>query len=145
MKLCWWCCHEISGEILHLPYEFKNGQFKTHGQFCSWECMKAYNKKNGSFRAIDLITLYRKIVYGKIEPIKSAPDRLTLEAFGGKLTIEEFRNGSTSAWIALPNEVFTDTIVHQKPVDGEYILKRDKPLKREKTNIKNALGIGLKK
>jgi hypothetical protein len=94
---------------------------------------------------MDLITLYRKRVYGKIEPIRSAPDRFTLKEFGGVLSIEEFRKESTNAWIALPNEVYADTIVHQKPVEGEYVLKRTKPLKRDKTNIKNALGIDLKK
>lgn len=146
--LCWWCCHTIHGNILHMPVEYKNDQFKTRGQFCSWECMKAYNKKTEMYyscRIMDLITLYRKRVYGKIEPIKSAPDRFTLKEFGGVLSIEEFRNESTNAWVALPNEVYADTIVHQKPVDGEYVLKRTKPLKRDKTNIKNALGIGLKK
>lgn len=107
--------------------------------------MKAYNKRNGTFRSIDLITLYRKIVYGKIEPIRSAPDRLTIDSFGGALTIDEFRSGFTDAWIALPNEMHTQQIVHQKSVDGELVLKRNKPLKRDKNNIKNALGIGLKK
>ena len=27
--LCWWCCHEIPGESIGLPYELKNNQFKT--------------------------------------------------------------------------------------------------------------------
>ena len=107
--------------------------------------MKAYNTHHGTFRAIDLITLYRKIVYGTIQPLRSAPDRLTLCGFGGTLTIEEFRSGSTNAWIALSNEMYIQQVVHQRTVDGEYALKRNKPLKRDKHDIKNALGIGLKK
>ena len=144
--LCWWCCHSIVKEPLHLPYEYKNDTFKTKGQFCSWECMKAHNLKHEDLRNCDLITLYRKRVYGKIEPIKSAPNRYTLEAFGGTLSIEEFRSGSTSAWIPLPNEVFIKpVIIVNQTSDGELILKRNKPLKRDKNNIKNALGINLKK
>lgn len=146
--LCWWCCHEIHGEVLHMPYEYKKDQFLTKGQFCSWECMKAYNVRNESYtscRIADLIAMYRKKVYGRVEPIIMAPDRYTLEAFGGTMSIEDFRDGMTHAWIALPNEVYTKQNVYQKPVDGELVLKRTKPLKRDKNSIKNALGITLKK
>ena len=146
--MCWWCCHSIDCEPLHMPYEYKKDQFMTKGQFCSWECMKAYNVRNESYttcRVADLITLYRKRVYGHIDPVRVAPDRMVLQAFGGELSIEEFRDGSTHAWISLPNEVYIKPTIHQKSVDGELVLKRNKPLKRDRNNIKNALGIGLKK
>ncbi len=147
---CWWCCHPIPTDVpvLHMPYALKNDQFLTKGQFCSWECMKTYNVRNESYtscRIADLITLYRKRVYGHIESVAMAPDRYTLEAFGGPLSIEEFRSGLTRAWLALPNEVYTKQQVFQKPVDGELVLKRNKPLRRDKNSIKNALGITLKK
>lgn len=148
MILCWWCCHSIDGDVLHMPYEYKNGTFKTKGQFCSWECMKAFNVRNETYttcRIADLITLYRKQVYGKIESIKAAPSKYTLESFGGTLSIEEFRSGMTHAWIPLPNEIFIKETVYQKPVEGELLLKRNKPLKRDKNSIKDALGITLKK
>lgn len=148
LPLCWWCCHAIDGDILHMPYEYKNKIFKTKGQFCSWECMKAYNVRNETYttcRISDLITLYRKQVYGKTEPIHVASSRYTLEAFGGTLTIEEYRSGLTRAWIPLPNEMYTKQTVYQKPIDGELVLKRNKPLKRDKNSIKDALGITLKK
>lgn len=146
--MCWWCCHSIECEPLHMPYEYKKEQFLTKGQFCSWECMKAYNVRNESYtscRIADLVALYRKRVYGHIDPVHMAPDRMVLQAFGGDLSIEEFRSGSTYAWISLPNEVYIKPTIHQKSVDGELVLKRNKPLKRDKNNIKNALGIGLKK
>lgn len=148
MILCWWCCHQIEGDVLHMPYALKGNVFHTRGQFCSWECMKAFNVKNETYttcRIADLITLYRKRVYDRIEPIVSAPDRYTLEAFGGTMTIEEFRSGMTKAWISLPNEIYTHQTVYQKPVDGELVLRRTKPLKRDKNSIKDALGITLKK
>lgn len=144
--LCWWCCHTIIKEPLHLPYKLKNGQFFTKGQFCSWECMRAHNFKHEDLRNCDLITMYRKLVYGKTEPIKTAPSRFTLIDFGGTLTIEEFRSGLTDAWVSLPNEVhMKPVIISQQTTDGELVLKRNKPLKRDNTNIKNALGINLKK
>lgn len=146
--LCWWCCHSIDGDVLHMPYEYKNNTFKTKGQFCSWECMKAFNVRNETYttcRISDLITLYRKQVYGKIEHVRSAPSKFTLKSFGGTLSIEEFRSGMTHAWIPLPNEVYCKESVYQKPIEGELLLKRTKPLKRDKNSIKDALGITLKK
>lgn len=144
--LCWWCCHAIVKEPLHLPYKLKNDQFFTKGQFCSWECMKAYSLKNDDLRNCNLITLYRKRVYGSIDYLKSAPSRFTLAAFGGTLSIEEFRSGLTDAWVSLPNEVhMKPVIISQQTSEGDLVLKRNKPLKRDKNNIKNALGINLKK
>jgi hypothetical protein len=89
--------------------------------------------------------LYRKRVYGKIEPLTPAPSKLTLANFGGTLSIEDFRSGKIQAWISLPNEVFAKEIIKQKTVDGELVIKRNKPLKREKNGIQSALGISLKK
>ena len=151
--LCWWCCHDIprdvnNGDGLHIPTKLVCDAFHTKGHFCSWECMKAYNLASESYttcRVADLITLYRKRVYGKIEPLTPAPSKLTLANFGGTLSIEDFRSGKIQAWISLPNEVFAKEIIKQKTVDGELVIKRNKPLKREKNGIQSALGISLKK
>lgn len=151
--LCWWCCHSIpqdvnAGDGLHMPIKLVKDAFNTKGHFCSWECMKAYNIYSESYttcRIADLITLYRKRVYGKVESITPAPSKMTLLEFGGTLTIEEFRGGKIQAWISLPNEVFSKEIVKQKTVDGELVIKRNKPLKREKNGFQSALGISLKK
>lgn len=148
MMLCWWCCHEIPGTVYHIPNKFKDNVFTTHGQFCSWECAKAHILKNGDYttgRLIDLLTLYRKRMYGTIESLNSAPSRFTLKPFGGTLTIDEFRSGRIRAQVSMPNEIHTTSVIHQRSVDGELVLKRAKPLNRDKTNIKSALGINLKK
>lgn len=145
MKLCWWCCHSIPGDILHMPVEYKANVWTTRGQFCSWECMKSYNCYSGSHKMgaiANLITLYRKKVYGSIQSIRCAPDKMVLEGFGGKLSIEEFRKNTTDAWICLPNEMHRIEVVSIRArKDDELVLKRDKPLKRDKNNIKNVLGI----
>ena len=151
--LCWWCCHAIpsnvnSGDGLHIPVKLVNDTFHTKGHFCSWECMKAHNANSESYttcRVADLITLYRKKVYGKIEPLTSAPSRFTLVNFGGTVSIDDYRSGKVQAWITLPNEVFAKEIIRQKTVDGDLVIKRNKPLKRENNGIQSALGISLKK
>lgn len=142
MNLCWWCCHEIPGEVYHFPYKYEKEQFYTCGQFCSWPCVKAYNLAHSGYRtgtACDTITLYRKRIYNEVKPLKAAPSRYTLKSFGGKLTIEEFRSGNTEAWIRLPNEYFQvqNVEVKQKESTGdtELVLTRNKPLKRDSSAI----------
>jgi hypothetical protein len=65
--------------------------------------------------------------------------------FGGTVSIEDFRSGRVQAWIPLPNQLFEKETVKTKTVDGELLVKRNKPLKREKNGIQSALGISLKK
>lgn len=153
MKLCWWCCHSIPGDILHMPFKFEGGKFYTCGQFCSWPCMKAYNIYSGRSKigtVSDLITQYKLKVTGKVSPTRAAPSRFALEAFGGTMTIDEFRSaGSTivrtpldAAWVNLPNEAFRSTQVEQ---GEELVLRRNKPLKRDVTGIQSVLLINKKK
>jgi hypothetical protein len=131
-----------------MPRTFKNNVFTTCGQFCSWECVKAHVLKNDDHttgRLIDLLTLYRKRIYNKIEVLNSAPCRFTLQSFGGTITIDEFRSGRVRAQVSMPHEIHMNNVIHQRFIDGELVLKRSKPLNRDKTSIKSALGINLKK
>ena len=98
-QLCWWCCHSWEGEVLHLPFKYctKLKQLKTMGNFCSWNCMKAFNMdkhtdaKMGAINSLILKSI--KDSTGKmILNLKKAPDRYTLRAFGGIYSIDEFRN-----------------------------------------------------
>lgn len=147
---CWWCCHEIPGDVYHMPFKFENGKFHTCGQFCSWGCVKSYNIYSGSPRVgqiSDLITLFRKRMYGKITHVQAAPPRFSLKIFGGKLTIEQFRSGNVNArvhipiepYIYLPNE---NHVVHETVVDTDsLVLRRTKPLKRDQTGIQKLLNL----
>lgn len=98
MVLCWWCCHPFDGEEVHLPYKYDEltNKFYTTGIFCSWNCVKAFAmskyRLSNSGIICQNITLYRKRLYGKIARTSPAPDRYALKAFGGTMTIEEFRN-----------------------------------------------------
>jgi len=94
---CWWCTLEIKDEPLAIPYHYddRGREFKTMGQFCSWECMKSYNLKENRIKFGEIqgfITLLRKLKYGKIIPLKCAPDRYTLKKYGGRFTEDEYRS-----------------------------------------------------
>ena len=125
---CWWCCHPFDKEALHLPYKYDRviKKFKTMGYFCSWGCMKAYNlkeivhSKSGSISVN--ILLMRKQLCAVSTPIAPAPSRYILKMFGGKYTIDQFRNWSeikTQPLVYLPTDPqnFTDVRVVEQTFD----------------------------
>ena len=94
-------------------------------------------------QVLNLITLMRKRSVGPSAlstPLKSAPSRMTLKAFGGPLSIEEFRK-TPETRLTFPDEVRSMPLIETRIVreiadpEGPLILARTKPLKRETTGI----------
>ena len=116
--LCWWCCHPWTlKEPLHLPWDYddKRQTFKTTGNFCSWECMKAFSIDKYGINRGGLYNSYathmRKKMDGKLTLITTAPSKWNLKIFGGTMDIDEFRkNSRTTAPIFFPWEI------HKMPV-----------------------------
>lgn len=96
--ICWWCVHALPQRpCVHLPlrYDEKLNKFTTTGNFCSWQCAKAYALDMNSARSGEiqsLVALMRKRALGKYMPLWPAPKRQFLKCFGGTMTIEEFRS-----------------------------------------------------
>lgn len=170
---CWWCVHELP-EIpcIHLPikYNEKTNVFNTLGNFCSWQCAKAYasdmkTSRSGEIQSI--IALMRRRSLGKYVPLWPAPKREALQCFGGTMTIEQFRTygglvepprihwpfeklyvpiieGSVQTFI----QNSTTTNRHMKAIETSapsetdtLRLKRPKPLQRAESKLENVLGI----
>lgn len=95
--VCWWCVHSLPCHpCIHLPvrYDDKRKVFTTIGNFCSWQCAKAYALDMNSARSGEIqcnLALMRKQALGKYTPLWPAPKRQALRAFGGTMSIEEFR------------------------------------------------------
>jgi len=107
--LCYNCCHKFKNKPLSLPikYNEKTEIFEVFGTFCSWGCMKTYNTEsndsNMSYRN-NLIFLLAGKMNNNFTSIKSAPPKYALKAFGGKLTIDEYRavsNDNTTSYTIL--------------------------------------------
>ena len=97
-RLCWHCCHPWRGESLKFPVskDDRLKKFRVVGQFCSWECIKGYNRDNyanirNSIQDVN-IRYYRKMMTGNVIPVPAAPPRSFLTAFGGKMNIDENPN-----------------------------------------------------
>ena len=174
MTCCWWCCHGIDSQILHLPYKYdaKLDRFSMMGQFCSWECMKAWNMDSKNVHSPEFnqfITLYKKRILGKVTPTRIAPSRYALELFGGSMTIQEFRSGTESTWVQIPNSNYYPLIVNKykeitskekrkesiiiteeskiddinnsESTSDDLRLKRPIPLKKAKNNLETLMGL----
>ena len=111
------------------------------------------------------IIIMRKKLYNTVERIQAAPNRFSLVQFGGTLTIEEFRKGSTVDTgtavnpvevsnndtiefvkrVHIVNNTKLDDISYSRGVNEPLRLKRPKPLKRDENNLEKTLGITRKK
>jgi hypothetical protein len=151
MVWCFWCCHPIEGEALHLPFKYddRREEFKTYGHFCSWACIKAYNIDKASPRwgeIQSLITMMRLKMYGKISPCPRAPKRECLQVFGGTMSIEDFRNCKDPPHIRIPPSILIEykpeVYSMHKGIESsvsELVIRREKPLKRMQSPLERAL------
>jgi hypothetical protein len=95
--ICWWCVHALPQKpCIHLPikYDDKLKIFKTLGNFCSWQCAKAYALDMNTARSGEiqsLLSMMRLQALGRYYPLWPAPKRAILKCFGGTMSIEEFR------------------------------------------------------
>lgn len=174
-RLCWHCCHPWQGKSIEFPIsqDPRLKKFKVVGQFCSWECIKGYNRDNfanlrNSIQDVN-IRYYRKMLTGNVVPIPAAPPRSFLKAFGGKMTIDEFRNNcghisasEISMWstvlVQIDNKLATVPDAARKPAatdenkhvdfadasckNDSFRLRRPKPLAHGGRNgLERALGL----
>jgi hypothetical protein len=171
-RLCWHCCHPWQGEAIPYPfaYDDRTKKFKVGGQFCSFECIKGYSRDTVSVAVsgIHLMNIrhYRKIITGRTDPFMPAPPKIVLRAFGGNLTIEEFRKpnpkieytvnyGSTVKIIPYEAHEYhtgtknvtlldteTEVNIKNSNVKNEHLrLRRTKPLAQGRSNIERSLGL----
>ena len=119
-KPCWWCRHSFNSRPIGCPTSYYPCSsdcvdtarvkekledaglptdtldfFETDGMFCSFPCVKAYILDKGAKakykNSAGLLSLLFKLVHGMYMEIPRAPSWMVLKAYGGHLTILEFR------------------------------------------------------
>ena len=158
-KPCWWCRYSFTTCPIGLPIEYyphesssrkqiareaaltkanlsleMNDFFVTDGLFCSFPCCKAYyNDCRGDLKYREslplLLLLYSKLTNRTTQTIPEAPHWKLLKAYGGHLTIDEFRQTfGKLEYIQTPNikrpYMYTcSAIVQEQPIntDGSSI------------------------
>tara|TARA_B100001094_G_C17991553_1_gene700480 strand:- start:247 stop:939 length:693 start_codon:yes stop_codon:yes gene_type:complete len=148
-ELCWNCSHAFDKSIIGIPLKYDNDIFYIYGDFCSLECgaRYAYEYLPDKFRDIySLINLYnQKLNPQESIPIELAPNKLLLKAFGGELTIDEYRknNINNKYNIILPQIIpirhVTDSqeILNSVNNKSNYKLYRKSALPSEKKSMKD--------
>jgi hypothetical protein len=170
--ICWWCVHKLPQDtpVIHLPTKYipKEKSFLTIGNFCSWECAKAFSMNSCSTKTYEmqsLLSYMRLQALGKYVPLFAAPKQFALKCFGGTMTIDEFRSfrgkqpppvefkkqthlvpevGSVNGLadhVQMLNKNKMNAIEQATASGPTLKLKRAKPLERSKSKLESALGI----
>jgi hypothetical protein len=162
---CWWCKNCFNTPNLMLPEYYSNGIFYCTGNFCSFNCKKAYNidlNDINVWKRESLINLEYYLTYGRYKEIKPASSWLTLKEFGGFLTIIEFRKNfdtiSSEIILLQPPLISRQMQIEesykkttpQGPLNKldklfieypSYSLKRTKPVETSQLNLEKTMGL----
>ena len=110
--LCWHCCHAFETTPVGIPVDDNPKTYRLLGNFCSFNCAFAWANDDGKHHT-DYVAgcrvknMARRAYNINPEDIHTAPQRLALRAFGGTLTIEDFRKNSSI--ITVVSEPFVST------------------------------------
>ena len=135
---CFWCFHNFDCIPCALPYKYQNNNYHVFGNFCSKECAAAYNfdlNDNNIWERYSLLNMLYSEIEENNTKVKIAPSRLTLNDFGGHLSIEEFRESKNVDYkilyppmisiIPIVEEIKSDRLLRGKsyyrPIDSDRI------------------------
>lgn len=163
---CWWCKHCFNTPNLSLPEYLHDNTFHCIGNFCSWECVKAYNidlNDNFVWKRESLIDLMYQNTYGIFKNINPAPSWLILEDFGGYLSIKKFRENFelvTTDYLVLHPPLISRQMQieesYKKNVNSNVVvnkldkllletntltLRRNKPIETSQINLEKSMGL----
>jgi len=159
---CFWCCHNFDNIPWGMPMKYEDEKFHLFGIFCSPNCVASYifnNYKSDFWEYYSLLNLLYFKIFGKIETILPAPDKICLDKFGGELSIEKYRQklNNTSLYnIKFPPTISVIPVMEESninssinnnfiPIDTKRIskalethtnelrLKRNKPINKKNT------------
>ena len=148
--LCWHCCHTFDNPPVGIPIDDNQHECRLVGNFCSFDCAYAYAIDDGNHitdytSGCRVKSLAKSILGIEANQINAAPNRLCLEAFGGTITIKEFR--ANTHRITVMSEPFISThmlICAQQRLHGQ-ILSTKNPENRSSKNDNRFRVTGLRK
>ena len=93
---CLWCCFSFDTTPYGIPIRKVKDTYQMFGNFCTAECAAAYIFEMNYLNETEKMESYSMLngIYksSNTNGIKFAPSKLCLKKFGGRLTIEQFRN-----------------------------------------------------
>ncbi len=159
---CMNCNHSFDNEPFGIPIKIVNNKCYMFGNFCSGSCGAAYNfDTNYDSNAFERYSLMNYI-YNNNHPIFIANSKLILKQWGGKYTIEQYREFNRNlkrinvelypfiASIPTVEETSYDLDISKpvsidksklKKVTNDYRLKRSKPLPDFKNTLESCMNL----
>ena len=163
---CWWCKNTFSTPKVSLPEQYYNDTFYCIGNFCSYNCSKAYNvdiNDNQIWKRESLLNLLYYLTYGYYKDILIAPSWLLLKEFGGFMSINEFRKSFETnnieylllhpplisrqmqieeSYKKCQTNLSTTSKIDKYMFDSNnLILKRNKPIESSLLNLETTMGL----
>lgn len=164
---CWWCHNIFITPAIQLPDDYYNNTFFCSGHFCSYNCAKSYNLNINdqlTWKRCSLLNLLYYQTYMEYKEITPAPSWLILQEYGGKLTIDEFRNNfvyNTKEYTVLHPPLISRQMQIEESYrinetkhvsinnlnrlymdnDIDLQLKRTKPIMNTLMNLENTMGL----
>ena len=135
---CFHCCAGFDGPPAAVPtrWDTKRGAFVVYGAFCSWSCAKRFLLENphrlactAQMSAVWLAQLARAL--GHAGPIHAAPPRAALRAYGGTMSLPEFRAHGT-CWRPRVEHLQTPYLPHAEGVRGPFVPGQVRDIRRSK-------------
>jgi hypothetical protein len=165
---CWWCKNTFNTPNLMLPEHYFDGSFYCIGNFCSYNCMKAYNidlNDSNIWKRESLINLMYQMTFNYYKHIEPSPSWLILKEFGGFMNINEFRKNfetNNSEYILLYPPLISRQMQIEESYkkssstqlnkldklfnnETSYSLKRSKPIETSQLNLEKTMGLKRKK
>jgi hypothetical protein len=159
---CLWCKHTFDTPAVELPEDYFNNIFYCSGNFCSWNCAKAFNVDLNditTWKRESLLNLMFYKTYGVFKEITPAPSWLMLEDFGGILAIKDFRSlfiSNNKDYLVLHPPLITRQLQIEESYkkssstnanklenlqENELVLKRSKPIESTNFNLEKTIGL----
>ena len=163
---CWWCKNNFNTPAIQLPESYSDGIFYCTGNFCSYNCTKSYNldlNDVSTYKRNSLINFLYNLTYSENKNIISAPHWLSLEEYGGILTIEQFRENfiiNNKEYIVLHPPIISRQMQIEESykinklkevsinklnkiysdIDSEYTIKRNKSYQANNISLEETMG-----
>jgi hypothetical protein len=164
---CWWCKNCFNTPKISLPEQYFNESFYCIGNFCSYNCVKAYNiDLNDSFiwKRESLINFMYYLTFGCFKNINPAPSWLILKDFGGIVDIDNFRKNfevNNLEFLVLEPPIISRQMQIEESYkknqsqyvsvnkldkifldsDNNLLLKRNKPIETSQLNLETSMGL----
>ena len=162
---CWWCKNSFNTPNVTLPEQYFDGTFYCIGNFCSYNCSKAYNidlNDNNIWKRESLINLMYYMTFNRYKNIDPSPSWLILKDFGGFININDYRKNfeiNNIEYLLLHPPLISRQMqieesykknVNSGPInklnkilynEGSYSLKRSKPIETSQLNLEKTMGL----